>query len=139
VDINTFTSQLSEALGIPQDAITEIQIDLDQSTASTTIIHFTISNVEKSDGSRVDPVAAAYALKDLANGNGGNLSKLSMLKDMQVMSVNEQSASSSSDGEFTKSVGFIIMIAVIGGVIVVAALVAVTIIVVKKKRSNAWF
>jgi hypothetical protein len=45
--------EITQVLGIPASAISDVTIDLDQSSSTQTVIEFTIWNELKSDGTRV--------------------------------------------------------------------------------------
>jgi len=137
-DIPEFIYEITQALGIPAEAIVQINVDLDQSTSTSTVIHFIIENVENpATYQRVDPIATAYALKDMAANKDARLTSKSLLGDMEVLSVDEP-AEAEASSNFVGSSNFIIIVSVIGGVIVLAGIISATLIVIKKRKSFGW-
>eukprot|EP01119_Soliformovum_irregulare_P015139 TRINITY_DN421_c0_g1_i1.p1 TRINITY_DN421_c0_g1~~TRINITY_DN421_c0_g1_i1.p1 ORF type:complete len:473 (-),score=110.30 TRINITY_DN421_c0_g1_i1:95-1327(-) len=138
-DIPEFIYEITQALGIPAEAIVQINVDLDQSTATSTVIHFIVENVENpATYQRVDPIATAYALKEMAANKDARLTSKSLLGDMEVLSVDEPAQEEGTSSKFVGSSSFIIMISVIGGVLVLAGIVAATIVLIKKRKSFGW-
>jgi len=141
VSVNRFANEITGVLGIPQAAIENIQVDIDQSTSSTTVVHFTLINAKVTDAkgvtTTVDPIAAAEKLKQLAASQDPSLQTTTLLANMQVNSVVEPEQESSPG--FVQTSTFIIIVAVVGGVVLISAAVAVTIVVLKKKGRVNWF
>jgi len=136
VDTTVFVYEVTRTLGVPVAAIPGIVVDIDQSTATTTIIHFTLLNSLRADGTRVDPIDAAYRLKDMTQQSDSALKSTAFLSTMQVMSVEQQEEASSS---FVGSQTFIIIIAAVGGAALLGVIAAVLIVVIKKKRNAQFF
>jgi hypothetical protein len=91
----SLTLDVATVLGIPASAILEITIDLDQSTDTQTVIQFTITNILKGDGTRVDPVAASLKLKNLIATNDPSLSSTTYLAGVQI--INSSSETTTDD------------------------------------------
>jgi len=136
VDMTVFTYELSRTLQVPVAAFPEIDINLDQSTETTTIVVFKIQNKLLADGTRVDPIATAYKLKQATQTEGSSVKTSALLSTMTVLDVEEPQDSSSN---FVGSAAFVIIIAVIGGVVLIAVAVVVTIVIVKKRRGSSSF
>jgi len=140
VSVNRFANEITGVLGIPQTAIQNIQVDLDQSSASTTVVHFILINAKVTDAqgttTTVDPIAAAEKLKELAASKDPAIQTTTLLANMEVNSVVQQDEESPS---FVQTSTFIIIIAVVGGVVLISAAVAVTIVIVKRKGRTNWF
>jgi hypothetical protein len=130
VDITTFTYEVSSILGLPTRALREILVDLDISTSTETIVTFIIVNIVKNDGTRVDPVAAATLLRQLAESNASQLSQSLMLRGLRV--VDSEELASSED--FFKTTTFIIVAAIGAGVVFLAIVIIVVAVVMKKKH-----
>jgi len=136
VDMTVFTYEVSRTLGIPVRSIPEISIDFDASSEAQTIVHFILQNSQLADGSRVDPIAAAYKLKQMSQTQGSAIKSSALLSTMQVVSVDE---GQQQESNFVGSQTFIIIVAVVGGIIVLGAIAAVVIVVLKKRRSGGFF
>jgi len=136
VSVQTFAFEVTGVLAIPSTAISNIQVDIDKSTDASTVIHFTLLNVLQPDGTRVDPVNAAFRLRDLAKNRDPALSTTAMLMNMEVNDVEQQQMASSEN--FVQSQAFVIIIACVAGAVFIAVAVTITIIVVKKRRTS-WF
>ena len=85
VDLNYFVYEVTQILGIPTSAISDVTVDVNLSSASQTVIDFVIWNDLKADGTRVDPVAASLKLKQLAEANDPSLAGTSYLSGMAVI------------------------------------------------------
>lgn len=64
-DLNRLAAEIANVLNLPFEAIPVINIDNDRSTADNTVVQFGIENVQREDGSTVDPIAAAKELLSL--------------------------------------------------------------------------
>jgi len=133
VSVQDFANDVTGVLRLPLSAIENIQVDFDQSTASTTVVHFTLVN----NPTTVDPIAAAEKLKEMASSNDPALKSTELLQNMQVNSVVQQDQQDSE--AFVKSTTFVIIIAVAGSVVLIAAAVMVTIIVLRRRGKVTWF
>eukprot|EP01119_Soliformovum_irregulare_P010338 TRINITY_DN253_c0_g1_i4.p1 TRINITY_DN253_c0_g1~~TRINITY_DN253_c0_g1_i4.p1 ORF type:complete len:455 (-),score=139.25 TRINITY_DN253_c0_g1_i4:66-1430(-) len=135
--VQTFASDITGVLAIPVSAITNVRVNLDRSTDATTVVDFILNNAVKPDGSRVDPIAAAYKLREMANNKDPQLAGTVYLANMQVNEVDEQQAGS-AEVDFVNSSTFIIIIAVIGGLVLISIVVVVAIVLVRRKRNSFY-
>jgi len=136
VSVQTFATEVTGVLGLPQDAISNIQVDLDKSSDDSTTVNFILKNALKSDGTRVDPIAAAYKLREMAQNNDPLIQTTAMLQNMQVNGV-EQQQTEEPDNNFVQSQAFVIVIACVGGAVLIAVAITITVVVVRKRR-NTW-
>jgi hypothetical protein len=65
VIVNTLTNDLEMLLNLPSNAIPTVNVDINRSTSQTTVVVFIIYNVQRADGSIVDPVATSLELRRL--------------------------------------------------------------------------
>eukprot|EP01119_Soliformovum_irregulare_P002620 TRINITY_DN12868_c0_g1_i1.p2 TRINITY_DN12868_c0_g1~~TRINITY_DN12868_c0_g1_i1.p2 ORF type:complete len:406 (-),score=105.37 TRINITY_DN12868_c0_g1_i1:52-1269(-) len=136
VSVQTFAAEVTGVLGLPQDAISNIQVDLDRSTDQSTTVNFILKNTLKSDGTRVDPVAAAYQLREMAKNNDPLIQTTAMLQNMQVNGVEEQQTEEPKE-DFVQSQAFVIIVACVGGAVLIAVAITITVVIVRKRR-NTW-
>jgi hypothetical protein len=138
LDVTTFIYDVMKVLGLPLGAIKSVQVDLDKSTDTLTYVQFLIVNALKKDGTRVDPVAASIQLRDKAAAKDSAIQNSLMLQGLEF--VGSEEVVNSQKDDFTKTTGFIVLIAVLGGVVLFAIVgTVIGLVVYRKKKYGAWY
>jgi hypothetical protein len=128
VDLDSFVTNLANALSIPANAIQQVQMNLELSAESTTVVTFQLVNYEE-----VNPILSAADLQNLIATNSPILKKYH-LPQMSLMQVSSPSSSTQSSNGSSKAM--VIALSFVSGVCVLLAVTLVGAFFYWRRRKN---
>jgi len=128
VDLSSFVTNLANALSIPANAIQQVEIDLDLSQSSSTVVTFALVNYEE-----VNPLLSAQDLQNLISTDSPILKK-NGLPPMSLIEVTSQPATAPSSQSSSKNAVVIAISVAAGACVLLAVAIVVSVFYWKRRR-----